>query len=118
MVGQKKWIVWDDWSGGEFGDIPLRQVQDNQFTALNLLVYRNGELGPRPGIKTHPNTSIDTGFIRGLGYTGTAGAFWWAAIGTTINGYNNVSGPAWFTGTGAATGGANAVVLGINTVPS
>jgi len=124
MTGQKKWVVWDDWSGGEFGDTPLRQVQSNQYTALNLMVYRNGELGPRPGIKSHSNTSIGNGVITGMGFTGTGDCEWWVTIASTVVGFNSTD-DDWTVvvtydgGLGSSLAAASvAMVNGINTVPS
>lgn len=40
-----------DWSGGEFGRLQPWRAKANQFTGTNMLVYRTGELGVRPGLK-------------------------------------------------------------------
>ncbi len=40
-----------DWTGGEFGRLEPWRARANQFTGTNMLVYRTGELGVRPGLK-------------------------------------------------------------------
>jgi hypothetical protein len=65
MLRQRK--VYRDWSGGHWGSLGPFKCDDNQYRAINLQVYANGTLGPRPGWKeltlsgTGPNISAGAG---------------------------------------------------------
>lgn len=43
--------VYDDWSGGHWGNIGPFKAPDNMYRSVNLQRYANGTLGPRPGWK-------------------------------------------------------------------
>lgn len=61
-------VVFSDWSGGEFGDLGPTGCKDNQFTGLNVMVYKDGSVGPRPGFKgTYVLTTGDVWAFRGVG---------------------------------------------------
>ena len=64
--------VFADFSGGEAGSLDLAKVPDNFWTGRNLVVYRSGALGPRPGLRLHALGRTPTGPINGLGYAGGA----------------------------------------------
>lgn len=52
-------IEHNDWSGGEFGRAEAWRARMNQFTGTNMLVYRTGELGVRPGLRdVTPTTGV------------------------------------------------------------
>lgn len=53
-------IRWDDFTGGEYGDLSPRLQQHNQWTGLNMLVYDNGRVGPRGGITCLQTASPET----------------------------------------------------------
>lgn len=77
----EKIVVWDDFSGGEFGDTPTHKVAPNQFTGLNVLVYRSGEIGPRPGIRELANSSDWAGEdLVGAGFMGSPANAHWIAF--------------------------------------
>lgn len=103
----EKVVVWDDWSGGEYGDIPDHHAAPNQFTGMNVVVYRNGEIGPRPGIRSFTNDSLGHGFITGAGFAGTAGADHWVmvnkALSTDVEIYDGTGGSTWVVHSGAIT---------------
>lgn len=44
-------VVYDDFSGGEYGHVGGANAPDNSFTGRNVTVYRTGLIGPRAGIK-------------------------------------------------------------------
>lgn len=52
-------IEHNDWSGGEFGRLEPWRARPNQFTGTNMLVYRTGELGVRPGLRNVTPTAGD-----------------------------------------------------------
>ena len=43
-------IVYDDFRGGDWGNKGSKLAAKNEFRALNMLVYRDGQVGPRPGV--------------------------------------------------------------------
>lgn len=60
-------VEWSDFSGGEAGRLGLtKPPKANVWSGRNMLVYANGLLGPRPGLKklTLPNAA--TGVVVGL----------------------------------------------------
>lgn len=96
-------IKWDDFSGGEFGDTPAHRTASNQWTGLNCIVYRSGEIGPRPGIKTFRNTDLPNGLVKGMGFGGTPGADFWIATATNQLWVNDLDNWDQATGTFANT---------------
>lgn len=44
-------VVFSDWSGGEMGDLGPTGCKDNQFSGMNVMVYKDGSVGPRPAVK-------------------------------------------------------------------
>lgn len=51
MAGSRRIIEYKDFTGGEWGEREPWLAEKNQFTGTNVLVYRTGEIGPRPGIR-------------------------------------------------------------------
>ncbi len=97
----QKIVVFDDWSGGEYGDTPAHKAEINQFTGINVIVYRSGEIGPRPGLKAFSNDDLPNGVVKGMGFGGTPGASFW--IATALNElwvYDNTGGTDWDEATG------------------
>lgn len=43
--------VYEDFKGGEYGDLASRYAAPNQFHAKNMVVYRDGAIGPRAGLR-------------------------------------------------------------------
>jgi hypothetical protein len=70
--------IYNDFSGGEYGDLPPHQVPSNMWTGLNMMVYRSGELGPRPGIK-YIGDFIEAESIHGAGFMGSPQSSHWVA---------------------------------------
>ncbi len=100
-MGELRTLQWDDFSGGEYGDTPPHKAAANQFTGLNVIVYRNGEIGPRPGLAAFSNTDLPQGLIKGMGFGGTPGASFWIATATNeLWVYDNTGGTDWDQATG------------------
>lgn len=68
-------VVYDDFSRGEYGHTGGSHAPSGSFTGRNVMVYRNGHIGPRPGLKALPGAP-----------GGTIQAMWWAlgAIGIDL----------------------------------
>lgn len=64
--------VFADFSGGEWGSLDPARVPDTFFSARNMVVYRSGALGPRPGLRSFPLGRTPVGPINGIGYAGGA----------------------------------------------
>jgi hypothetical protein len=60
--------VFNDFSGGDWGDRGATKADLNQFKASNLMVLRNGMLCPRPGVVSYAHTGLPTGEVSGFGY--------------------------------------------------
>lgn len=63
-------VSFHDWSGGEFGELGPTGAKDTQFTGSNVQLYKDGTVGPRPGIKTITVTSSTVGSLwsmKGIG---------------------------------------------------
>ena len=91
-------IVFTGWDGGEYGlldpaDAGLRDKQ--MFTGVNVVRYKTGLLGPRPGL-----TPIDfddneaSGQIKGMDafITGGSDTQFWVMNGTSVRAYNASAG--------------------------
>lgn len=64
-------ITYDRWAEeyGEYGPRWAGSQRDNGvglFTALNMVVYKSGIIGPRPGLKAYTWSSVPTGALTGL----------------------------------------------------
>lgn len=63
-------ITFSDFTGGEFAQLGPTGCKPNQFTGTNVMVYQDGSIGPRPGVKQVAVTSTVVGSVwafRGLG---------------------------------------------------
>ena len=68
-------VVYDKWDKGEFGTMNPAQAPNGSWTGTNVVVYRDGMIGPRPGIKIIDQGVPDTlGPLVGLGFTPVGGA--------------------------------------------
>lgn len=68
----KRVIEHRDFSGGEFGRKEAWNAPANSFTATNMLVYRTGELGVRPGLRNVSPTGLVAGQVWSLNRDSTA----------------------------------------------
>lgn len=103
-------VVFEGWEGGEFGRMHpsvAARAQKQMFAGSNVVRYRSGLIGPRPGLKAISVTSPPTGTIQGLGNaigSGTGPWVWVCISGSFYRvdlGAGTVS--AAYTGTGPAT---------------
>lgn len=61
-MGQRKLLArFADFSGGEFGTVAARRAPANAFTGKNVVVYPDGSIGPRGGIKDLAVTGAPAG---------------------------------------------------------
>lgn len=70
MASRTKIVTFDAWRGGEFGDLGATAAPRRSFHGKNVMVYQNGLLGPRPGVKQLSPSGMPTGAawaLRGLG---------------------------------------------------
>lgn len=62
--------TFNDWSGGEYGDLGPTGAKDNMWTGLNMMVYTDGSVGPRAGTKPISGVNAAMGAlwaVRGVG---------------------------------------------------
>lgn len=81
-------FVVDDFLGGEFGDLGPSGAAPAQFSGLNVMVYQDGSIGPRPGMMEIAPTGVPTGAVWGFlgtGRTTTRGILF--GIGNTVYGF-------------------------------
>lgn len=73
MSRQQETLVYDKWDFGEFGNMSPSRAPNGSWTGTNVVVYRNGRIGPRPGVKkiTVDNPAED-GPLLGLGFSPVA----------------------------------------------
>ena len=62
-------IIYNDFRGGEWGRIGPQNAAKNQWSGQNMIVYRSGDIGVRPGLKNISPTGLPTGKIRTFGCT-------------------------------------------------
>lgn len=59
-------FVLEDWKGGEFGALGAAGAPKDTYTGTNVQRFRDGALGPRPGVKAVAPSGIPTGAMWGL----------------------------------------------------
>lgn len=66
-------VVYDKWDVGEFGTMNPAKAPNGSWTGKNVVVYRDGMIGPRPGLRRIMvgNPGIN-GPLLGLGFSPTA----------------------------------------------
>lgn len=110
MPDGSKIVRYDEFSGGEFGAIDPGKAPAHTFHAKNMLVYRNGQIGPRAGAKALAYTSVGNGVVVGMGWRGTPNVDLWWVVGTAVKYANSRSvGSAAGTFTGALASTPTAV---------
>ena len=77
-------IRFDDWSGGEYGSLGGRKAPPGSWTGTNVMVYRNGSLGPRAGLRNTTPSGFPGGTIWGLVATGVPGADGLIVVGPSV----------------------------------
>ncbi len=70
----KKQVVYDKWNVGEFGTQNPSQAPNGSWTGTNVVAYRDGMIGPRPGMReiTFDNAPSKNGPMLGFGFSPTA----------------------------------------------
>lgn len=76
-------IVYDDFSGGEFGSLGDWNAPAHSFTGSNVVRYLDGSVGPRCGLKDLAPTSVPTGALQGMGVS-PSGTTLWFIKGNTV----------------------------------
>lgn len=83
-------VTFEGWSGGEYGildPVQAGKAKKQMFTGNNVMLYRNGLLGPRPGLKAldvDNGAFLNTGVMHGLDAclaTGTGPWIWTSVDG-------------------------------------
>lgn len=65
-------VSYDDWSQGEFGDTAPDRAAEGSWTGTNVVVYKDGHIGPRPGIRAADiGTALPNGALNGFGFVPT-----------------------------------------------
>jgi hypothetical protein len=98
-----------DFSGGDYGRLEAWKAPKNTFSANNMLVYRTGELGVRPGVRDISPTGLATGSVWHLGSRPANPTDFWFGQGTKVNYFSALS-PGAVTATAASLGGTPANV--------
>lgn len=77
-------VVFDDWKGGEYGLASPRDAgkKPGMFAGKNVMRYRDGLLGPRPGVRNLGITGLGNGRIRG--HYGASDVGFVVVIGSTV----------------------------------
>lgn len=83
-MAQELRVVWDDFSGGDYGKTSPFKAAPNTFKGVNVIQYRDGLLGPRQALVSTHNTGLPVGAIKGFGWNATTGADLWVVIGTKV----------------------------------
>ncbi len=96
-------IIFDDFSGGEFGDIAPDKAPPNTFTATNMVLYDDGTIGPRAGLQRFAFTGVTADPVTGVVWRGTAPDLA-AFIGSSVLRYDTLTEGAEAAFTGTITG--------------
>lgn len=85
-------VVYNDFSGGEYGRAEGWKVNPNQFRAVNLLVNLQGELMVRPGLANRTPAGVIAGTVQGFGGVGVPTADAWYVQGTAVRVFDILAG--------------------------
>lgn len=100
----RKTITFDNFAGGESGELASPKAPPGSFTGQNVLRYIDGSIGPRPGLKSMAPTGLPTGAVWGFGVNDSQSKVWFG-IGTAVYQFDNIAiGSATATLTGALAG--------------
>lgn len=81
-TGGRTTVTFDNFGGGEAGDLFDPDAPTGSFTGQNVLRYIDGSIGPRPGLKQFSLTSAPTGAVAGFGHNPSQVKAWFV-IGST-----------------------------------
>lgn len=99
-------VSFTDFSGGEFGDLGPTGCKDNQWTGNNVMLYKDGSVGPRPGVKVFSPTGGIAGplwAMRGIGQVGSNDFNMVYGQGQLVKRFNFSGGATITTGTVSIT---------------
>lgn len=65
-----------DFNKGEWGRIGGYQAVDGMFSSTNMLVYQDGSIGPRPGLRAMTVTGLANGVVQGFGSIPVSSGIW------------------------------------------
>lgn len=95
-------VVYDNFSGGEYGLLGGLLAPPGSWTGKNVMVYQNGAIGPRCGLKNLGVTGAPGKSIRGMGWCSYAGKEVWFVADDDVYGFSDATpGGAVFTYTGS-----------------
>lgn len=101
----KQVFEFKDFSAGEYGRLEAWKAPKNSWTGTNMLVYRTGELGVRPGVRDVSPTGMSNGVVWGFGRTPNNPGNAWYGQGNAIKTFTaNSSVGAISATTGTLTG--------------
>ena len=58
--------TYDNFSAGHYGNLDPAKAPEGSFSGRNVLVYRDGTLGPRPGFRAHNFGRVPTARVQGF----------------------------------------------------
>lgn len=99
---RKQLAVWKDFKGGEYGTLHGLDTPSNSFTGRNVVVFRDGAIGPRCGLRDVTPTGQSNGLVHAMGYTGIPNNETWYAQGTAVYQFGTARSSA-YTGAFAST---------------
>ena len=103
---QRRVIKYENFRGGEYGRVEAWNAPPNSWTGQNMIVYRTGELGVRPGLKNiSPSSGLPAGKIRTFGGSPSVPQNFWVHKDSDSKFYTFNAG-ALATASAAATAGA------------
>ena len=81
-------VVYDDFSGGEFGDLPPHQIRPNMWSGSNVFLTRQGRLSLRPGARDlDPPLTLSSGDdVVASGFIGSPASSHWVAFNDVSSG--------------------------------
>lgn len=97
-------VVYDDFSGGEWGSLGEFNPRKNMFSGTNMLVNRLGELMCRPGLINRTPSGTVAGVVHGFGVQGVPNKDTWYIQGTATRAFSILGGNNLSTLTGALAG--------------
>lgn len=97
-------VIFDRFDGGEFGHIGPDQAPDGTYTGRNIMRYRNGMLGPRPGLKAVTGTPGGTIVAMWASEGAVDTDVWWVLSTGAVQKFNLGTGAVTACGSAGAPG--------------
>ena len=102
--GGTKRLTFEGFSFGDHGVIASHRAPQSSYHGLDAVVYADGNIGPRCGLKEVGGAAVPAGTLAGLGYYSLAGSSIpdaWFVVGTAV--YKNPAAPTALSGSLAST---------------